>query len=68
MGLKLFHVLFMMIAFTFSGGFGVWAFRTGSASGSPLEIAIGVFFLVLAFATPFYTGWFVRKMKDVDFF
>ena len=66
MGLKGFHVFFIVVAALaclLFGAWGVWDFgRTGQGG----TLAMGVLGFVAAGALVFYGMWFLRKLKDVS--
>ncbi len=67
MSLKAFHIFFIVVSTALTLVFGAWAIRDFAASGSGLNLALGLASLVGSIALVRYGVWFLRKMKNVGY-
>jgi hypothetical protein len=65
MGLKAFHIVFIVVSVASSLGFGVWGIRDYSQSASGVNLALGMGSLALAVVLLVYGRWFLRKLKGM---
>jgi hypothetical protein len=66
MGLKGFHVFFIVVASLTMLMFGAWALWDFSRTGKGGTLAMAVLAFGAAAALVFYGLWFLRKLKDVS--
>ena len=66
MSIKGFHVIFIVVAALFCGGFGVWAlfFESAEAAGEAIK-AFGVAGLIASIILFVYGVYFYRKSKSI---
>ena len=67
MSLKAFHILFITFSGIVTVFLGVWCWRSYSANGDFLYLAMSLASLVAVIALGIYGKWFVRKLKRGDF-
>jgi len=65
MGLKGFHVFFIVVAALTSLMFGAWGLWDFGRTGKGGTLAMGILGFLAAAALVFYGLWFLRKLKDV---
>jgi len=63
MSLKAVHIFFILLSITLAGGFGIWAVRNYSATGSLVNGALGIASFACGVALVMYLVWFVIKIK-----
>jgi hypothetical protein len=66
MGLKGFHVFFIVLATLTSLMFGAWGVWDFGRTGKGGTLAMGILGFVAAAALVFYGMWFLRKLKNVS--
>ncbi len=67
MSLKAFHIFFIILSTALAVGFGVWATRDFSQSGSWVHLALGVGSFIGSVVLACYGVWFLRKLKGVGY-
>jgi hypothetical protein len=67
MGLKAFHVFFIVAATLLCLGFGVWSIRAYAGSGRSGLLVSGLVSLAAGAGLPGYGVWFLRKLKGVSY-
>jgi hypothetical protein len=67
MSLKAFHVAFITLSSTLAFGFAAWEWTRYGASGSILDLAIGVLSTVAGLSLIAYGVRFLRKFRHVSF-
>ncbi len=67
MSLKAFHIFFIILSTALAVGFGVWATRDFSQSGSWVHLALGVGSFIGSGVLVWYGIWFLRKLKHVGY-
>ena len=67
MSLKAFHIFFILVSTVLAVAFGAWAIRDFAASGSGVNLALGVASFVGSIGLVWYGIWFLRKMKNVGY-
>ncbi len=68
MGLKAFHIFFIVVSTMLCVGFGLWSIGNFSArSGGAASLAMGIGSFVCAIVLVCYGVWFLRKLKNVSF-
>jgi hypothetical protein len=65
--LKAFHIVFIALSTALALGFGVWATRDFSHSGSLVNLALGMGSFLGSAALACYAVWFLRKLKGVGY-
>ncbi len=65
MGLKAFHVFFIVVAALTALMFGAWGLWDFGRTGKGGTLAMGILGFLAAAALVFYGLWFLRKLKDV---
>ena len=65
MGLKGFHVFFIVLAALTALMFGAWSVWDFGRTGKGGTLAMGILGFLAAAALVFYGLWFLRKLKDV---
>jgi hypothetical protein len=65
MGLKAFHVFFIVVATLTAVMFGAWGLWDFGRTGKGGTLAMGILGFLAAAALVFYGLWFLRKLKDV---
>jgi len=65
MGLKGFHVFFIVVAALTALMFGAWGLWDFDRTGKGGTLAMGILGFLAAGALVFYGLWFLRKLKDV---
>ena len=65
MGLKGFHVFFIVMAALTAIMFGAWGLWDFGRTGKGGTLAMGILGFLAAAALVFYGLWFLRKLKDV---
>jgi hypothetical protein len=66
MGLKGFHVFFIVMAALTALMFGAWGVWDFGRTGKGGTLAMGILGFLAAGALVFYGLWFLRKLKDVS--
>jgi hypothetical protein len=66
MGLKGFHVFFIVVASLTTLMFGAWALWDFGRTGKGGTLAMAVLAFAAAAALVFYGLWFLRKLKNVS--
>jgi len=66
MGLKGFHVFFIVVSTLTAVMFGAWGLWDFGRTGKGATLAMGILGFVAAAALVFYGLWFLRKLKDVS--
>ena len=67
MGLKAFHIFFIVVSTTLCVGLGAWATRDFGQSGSLAHLALGVGSFIGSILLVWYGVWFLRKLKGVGY-
>lgn len=67
MGLKAFHVFFIVASTLLCVGFGLWAVAAYLAQGRAGWLVLGVASFIGAAVLVCYGLWFLRKLKDVSY-
>jgi len=67
MGLKAFHIFFIVVATSLAFGFGVWGTWDYAESGSWVHLSLGIGSFVTSAALAYYGVWFLRKLKHVGY-
>ena len=67
MGLKAFHVFFILGSITLSIGFGIWGIREYLASGGALTLTMAIGSLAGGAVLVGYSRWFLRKLKGIGY-
>ena len=67
MSLKAFHIFFIVVSTWLSIGFGAWAIRDFTQSGSLLNLGMGVASFLASVLLVWYGIWFLRKLKNVSY-
>lgn len=67
MGLKAFHIFFVVVSITLCAGVGFWATRDYAQSGDSLRLALGIGSFIGGIALAYYGLWFLRKLKGVGY-
>ncbi|MEE2663478.1 MAG: hypothetical protein VX681_05130 [Myxococcota bacterium] len=67
MGLKAFHIFFVVVSVALCIGLGVWATLDYAQSGDSLRLALGVGSFLGGIALAYYGVWFLRKLKGVGY-
>ncbi len=67
MSLKAFHVFFVLVSIVLAVGFGFWGARDFVEHGNRVSLALGIGSFVAGVALVVYSGWFLRKMRNVSF-
>ena len=66
MGLKGFHVFFIVVSTLTAVMFGAWGVWDFGRTGKPATLTMGILGFVAAAALVFYGLWFLRKLKNVS--
>lgn len=66
MGLKGFHVFFIVVSTLTAVMFGAWGLWDFGRTGKGATLAMGILGFAAAAALVFYGLWFLRKLKDVS--
>jgi hypothetical protein len=66
MGLKGFHVFFIVISTVTAVGFGAWAVWDYTRTGQGGTLVLGILGFLAGAALVVYGLWFLRKLKDVS--
>ena len=66
MGLKGFHVFFIVVSTLTAVMFGAWGVWDFGRTGKAATLAMGILGFAAAAALVFYGLWFLRKLKDVS--
>jgi len=66
MGLKGFHVFFILVSIVFTVGFGIWGIRDYSSTTSVRNLFLGIGSLAAAVALVAYLIWFLIKSKKLN--
>jgi len=66
MGLKAFHVFFIVVATLTALMFGAWGLWDFGRTGKGGTLAMGILGFAGAAALVFYGLWFLRKLKNVS--
>jgi hypothetical protein len=66
MGLKRFHIVFIIASISVSVAFGVWGIRDYSHSESTVNLGLAIASLVVAAGLLVYGRWFLRKLKGLS--
>jgi hypothetical protein len=66
MGLKGFHVFFIVVATLAAVMFGAWGVWDFGRTGKGGTLVLGILGFVAAAVLVFYGLWFLRKLKDVS--
>ena len=66
MGLKGFHVFFIVVATLTAVMFGAWGLWDFGRTGKNGTLAMGILGFAAAAALVFYGLWFLRKLKNVS--
>jgi hypothetical protein len=67
MGLKSFHVFFIVASIGLSVGFGYWCIQEYLVSGDLPTLALAIGSLACGAAMVGYSRWFLRKLKGVGY-
>ena len=68
LGLKTFHIFFVVVSTVLCVGFGLWSIGNFSApGGGAASLAMGIGSFVCALVLVCYGFWFLRKLKNVSF-
>ena len=67
MSLKAFHIFFIVVSTWLCAGFGVWALRDFTQSGSWLYLALGAGSFLGSVLLVWYGIWFLRKLKGESY-
>ncbi len=67
MGLKTFHIVFIVVSTLLCAFLGAWSIQRFSADGDVGGLAIGIGSLAAAVVLVVYGVWFLRKLKHVSF-
>ncbi len=67
MSLKAFHIFFIVASTALTVGFGVWATKDFSQTGSGVHLALGVGSFIASVLLACYGVWFLRKLKGVSY-
>lgn len=67
MGLKFFHVVFVVASVLLAGGVAAWAFGKASAGDGGGWWALAAGGALAAVGLVAYGVWFLRKTKDMDY-
>ena len=67
MSLKAFHIFFIIVSTALAVGFGVWATLDFAASGSWVNLSMGVGSFLASILLVWYGVWFLRKLKHVGY-
>ena len=67
MGLKAFHIFFIVVSLALCLGFGVWATKDFGQSGNWVHLALGVGSFIGSGGLVWYGIWFLRKLKGVGY-
>ena len=67
MSLKAFHIVFIVFSMALTLGFGVWATRDFSQSGSFVHLLLGMGSFIGSVVLACYGVWFLRKLKHVGY-
>jgi quinol-cytochrome oxidoreductase complex cytochrome b subunit len=65
MGLRGFHIFFILVSIAFAVGLGIWGVRDYARTASPLNLFIGIGSFAAAAALTAYLIWFVIKSKKL---
>ncbi len=65
MGLKIFHLLFIVVAILLSLGFSGWCFHEDSLAPNPGTFWLGAASSVIGLLLMAYGAWFIRKTKNL---
>ncbi len=66
MGLKGFHVFFILVSIVFTIGFGLWGIRDYSGTTGVRNLFLGIGSLAAAVALLVYLIWFLIKSKKLN--
>jgi hypothetical protein len=64
MSLKNFHLFFIAVSTLLAVAFGIWAVRSYSTTGDPLELAMGIMSFLIAIMLIIYGFKFRQKTKE----
>jgi hypothetical protein len=67
LGLKTFHLFFIVCADILAVGFGAWCIRDYTDSHNNLYLILGVASLIASFGLSVYLGWFLKKLKKIGY-
>ncbi len=67
MGLKTFHLFFIICADVLAVGFGAWCIRDYTDSHSTLYLTLGILSLLSSFGLSLYLGYFLKKLKNIGY-
>ncbi len=68
MGLKTFHIFFIVVSTALCVAFGLWSIGDYSAhGGGTASLATGIGSFICALVLVCYGVWFLRKLKNVSF-
>lgn len=67
MSLKAFHLLFIALSIVLAFGFGAWLLAGYHASGSVLDLVIGLLSLAAGVGLVFYGKYVLKKLKNVSY-
>ncbi|MCG3148716.1 MAG: hypothetical protein PCFJNLEI_02161 [Verrucomicrobiae bacterium] len=65
MSLKIFHLIFVIIAALFCIGFGIWCFTAETARGQVVYTWVGIVSLATVVALAVFEVNFLRRMRGV---
>lgn len=68
MGLKAFHLLFIIASDLLAVGFGAWCLRAYGDTGEGMFLGLGIGGLASGFLLSGYLAWFLKKLRHVSFF
>ena len=67
MGLKAFHIFFIVVSTLLTLGFGVWGTGDFAQTGSWVHFTLGVGSFIASGLLVWYGVWFLRKLKNVSY-
>lgn len=67
MGLKSFHLAFIIIALLMSVGLGFWGVRDYMRTESQVNLWIGLSGFLVGAGLACYTPWFLKKLKNESY-
>ena len=66
MGLKTFHILFIISSVTLALGMAVWGVHNYSMTGNTTNLSLGIASLVGVAILVKYANWFLKKLEKIE--
>ena len=60
--LRMFHVIFMLVAIIITDLFGAWAVHQHTQTHEPMTLVLGVLSFLIGFGVIGYAIWFIKKL------